>query len=301
MRRETRFMSRVRSQQRPLGGAARMLAGLSLAALSLAPLSLGTRITLDGGPVHAEDAPPAATAPAGKPAPAATAPAVGAEKPAAEKPADAGNPRLVKLSKVHDIWIDPQRKLLVVDGQVSLREGFLEMFACPKGTKEHESIVSVNSDAMTVHAGLLAIGAQSGGPVKFDPMFTPASGTTIDVTILWTDAAGKQHKTRAQEWVRNSRTKKQLSYDWVFAGSGFYVDEDSGKRYYHADSGDLICVSNFPTATLDLPVESSQANADLQFEAFTERIPPKGTKLRLVLQPRPAAKPAKDAPSEKSK
>ena len=55
----------------------------------------------------------------------------------------------------------------------------------------------------------------------------------------------------------------------------------------------LTCVSNFPTATLDLPVASSQANADLEFEAFSERIPPLGTKIRLVFQPK-LAEPEKD-------
>lgn len=221
----------------------------------------------------------------------------GKSKPDA-KGADA---KLVRLSKTHDIWLDTERKQLIIEGYVCLREGFLEMFACPKGTKEHESIVAVHSDAMTVHAGLLALNAQSGSPVKFDPKFVPASGAKIDIFVTWTDADGKAQKVRAQEWIREVQTKKELSYPWVFAGSGFFVDEDSGKRYYHADAGDLICVSNFPTATLDLPIESSQANANLQFEAFSERIPPKGTKIRLILQPRPDESKAKtDSPLKDS-
>lgn len=215
------------------------------------------------------------------------------QKPPAATGAEA--PKLVRLSKTHEIWLDTQNKTLLVDGKVCLREGFLEMLACPKGTKEHESIVAVNCDAMTVHAGLLALNAKVGGPVKFDPQFTPASGTVVEIFVTWTDAAGKPKKARAQEWVRNSKTKKEMSYQWVFAGSGFFTDETTGKRYYNADSGDLVCVSNFPTATLDLPIESSQANADLQFEAFTDRIPPKGTKVQLIFQPKlPASKPAEN-------
>ena len=49
------------------------------------------------------------------------------------------------MTKDYDMWIDPKRKAVIVDGQVCLREGQLEMFACPKGSKEHESIVSVNA------------------------------------------------------------------------------------------------------------------------------------------------------------
>jgi hypothetical protein len=61
----------------------------------------------------------------------------------------------------------------------------------------------------------------------------------------------------------------------------------------------MICVSNFPSAMLDLPVESSQANTALLFSAFTERIPPIGTKVRMVLIPRSKKEPAKDSPAPK--
>jgi hypothetical protein len=55
----------------------------------------------------------------------------------------------------------------------------------------------------------------------------------------------------------NTRTGKPLEYPWVFAGSGFWVDETTGEKSYLAESGDFICVSNFPSAMLDLPVASS--------------------------------------------
>ncbi|MFM7843370.1 MAG: YdjY domain-containing protein [Planctomycetota bacterium] len=219
---------------------------------------------------------------------------------AGELPAD-----FTRLGKNVDVWMSPKRKLVVVDGKVCLREGQLEMFACPRKSKEHESVVAVNSDAKTVHAALLAIGATTGSPVKFDPQFTPPTGTKVDIMLLWNDPAGKPQQRPAQDWVRHVRTKKQLETSWVFAGSGFWTDESSGQRHYQADAGDLVCVSNFPTATLDLPVASSQDNADLQFEAFTDRIPAKGTTVRLVFQPRivAAAPPAtkESAPSKENK
>ncbi|MCP3692396.1 MAG: hypothetical protein GY917_09400, partial [Planctomycetaceae bacterium] len=67
-------------------------------------------------------------------------------------------------------------------------------------------------------------------------------------------------------------------------------DQTTGKRHYYGDGGDFICVSNFPSAMLDLPVESSQANSSLTFVANTENIPPMGTPVRLVLMPRIAKK-----------
>ncbi|MEK6247602.1 MAG: hypothetical protein N2C12_05435, partial [Planctomycetales bacterium] len=59
---------------------------------------------------------------------------------------------------------------------------------------------------------------------------------------------------------------------------------------------DFVCVSNFPTATLDLTVESPKENANLLYEAFTENIPPKGSPVRLTLTIRPEQKTDKPAP-----
>jgi hypothetical protein len=132
----------------------------------------------------------------------------------------------------------------------------------------------------------LATGARPGGPVQFRPEFKAASGPEIEVEVIWTDAEGKRQKIRAQEWIRDLKTGKALTQPWVFGGSGFVVDENSGERYFMAEDGTFICISNFTSAMLDLPVESSDATAHLQFEAFTERIPPVDTPVLLVLTPK---------------
>jgi hypothetical protein len=212
------------------------------------------------------------------------------EKTKAEAPGEVKAPPddragLQRLSPDADVWVDKQGKRLIVDGEVCLTRGFLEMFACPKDTKEHESVVSVNAKASVVHAALLAIGAKTGSAVQFEPKYVPASGTRIDIFVFWTDKEGKRRQTPAQQWIRNVKTKKPMEYHWVFAGSGFWLDEFTGKRHYLGDAGDFICVSNFPSATLDLPVKSSHDNENLLFEAFTEKIPERGTKVTLVLSP----------------
>ena len=195
-------------------------------------------------------------------------------------------PGMKRLMEGYDVWIDPAHKRIVVDGTDCLREGQLEMFACPRGTKEHESIVAADTMAYAVHAGLLAVGAKVGTPVEFQPTYKPATGTEIDIQIVWRDRNGNVHRDRAQDWIRNLNTGKPLEHPWVFAGSGFWEDEATGTKSYLAESGDFICVSNFPSAMLDLPVESSQANEALLYEAYTQHIPPIGTRVRLVLTPK---------------
>ena len=258
---------------------------------------------------------------------------------------------LTPLNKAGTVLLDLKGKRLLLKSEVVLREGLLEMLVCLKQTKEHESILSVESRAQIIHAGLMALSAEPGSPAKFSPEYKPASGQPIDIFMTWTDASGKLHRDPAQSWVRHATRKyfvqklenfpkgltipkdsdlkwderhkellwygtmteaqrdanlklssdagyrsaikaiftesqiRQMDAQWVFAGSGFNSDPTTGEKFYLAEGGDLICLANFATATIDLSVESSATNDTLMFEAFTERIPPVGTKVTIELVP----------------
>jgi hypothetical protein len=194
-----------------------------------------------------------------------------------------GEPTGKRLVLNGRIWVDRKNRRVIVDGFIALRNGQLEMFACPAGTKEHESIVALFCKSQEVHTALLAAGAKQGKPTQFDP-YKPASGSTIKIKVLWKDAEGEKQCVRAQSWVRHVPTDAEMKFDWVFAGSGVYRDEDSGQTYYLADGGDLICVANFTSATLDLAVRSEDTNTGLAFTTFPDRIPKEGTPVRLVLE-----------------
>ena len=193
------------------------------------------------------------------------------------------HPDLTRLSPTEEVWVDAQRRQVVVGGSIALDKGPIEFFACQRETKEHESIVATKASARLVHAALLAIGLEPGKPVSFDPEYVAATGPIVRVRMRWLDANGKPQESDARDWIRDTRTRKSMQSDWVFAGSVFWTDPADGKEYYQADGGDLICVSNFPTAMLDLPIESSQSNEALLFEAFEGRVPPRGTPVELVL------------------
>ena len=255
------------------------------------------------------------------------------------------------LNENETVLLDTKRGRILLRTKVVLRRGVLEMFVCPKGTKEHESILSVDAKAYVVHAGLLALGAKSGAPVSFSPKYTPPTGHEIEIFVSWKDANGKLHRRPAYEWIRHSiyryyempmqqlpdgfklpendelrydKYNKQILWfgpmtaekrdellvlsgdpgyqkairrffelsqsrpmkaDFIFAGSGFRTDETTGKRYYQAEGGDLICVANFPSATIDVSIESTADGDTLMFESWEERIPPRGTDVLVELVP----------------
>jgi hypothetical protein len=277
-----------------------------------------------------------------------------APKPAAAGSRPTGDP--VPLNPQKTVLIDAARKRLLLKTQVVLREGVLEMFACLAGTKEHESVVSVECEAYVIHAGLLAIGAKPGKPVQFEPEYRPPQGQPIDIFVNWTDENGRPHRRPAQHWVRHVTRRyyleplealpadlklpedgelrydkkrqeliwfgpmseqqrdellalsedaayrknihkfftdsqpREMEAEFVFAGSGFHEDAD-GKRYYLAESGNIICVANFTDAIIDVAVKSLAANDALLFEPYTERIPPLGTAVTIELVPLPEKQP----------
>jgi hypothetical protein len=175
---------------------------------------------------------------------------------------------------------------ILIETEVCLREGQLELLLCRRQTKEHEAILTGDYDARDVHKALLACGAEPGAPVKWQPKYEPARGSIVKVKVRYTKD-GKEVTHPAQQWIRQVTTKKDLAHEWVFAGSQFLPDPDDNTKppYYTANSGDVICVSNFVDALLDLPVNSPKDNSELSFEAHTERIPPLKTKVTVILEP----------------
>jgi hypothetical protein len=229
-----------------------------------------------------------AAKPADKPAenpPPATKPS---EKPA-EKPVEGKKTALNKQSTLF-MEIQPgDKRRILIESTVCLREGALELLMCRRETKEHESILHAEIDAREIHMALLAAKAKPGSVVKYteDGKIFPPTGTKIKITLRYERKPGEFATVDAKEWVRNLKTKKALEYDWVFAGSQFWQDPEDAKKppYYLANGGDVITVSNFPDAMLDLPINSPKDNSDLAFEAWTERIPPVGTKVTMILEP----------------
>ena len=191
--------------------------------------------------------------------------------------------KLIALAPDQSIFLATDRKSVVFIAEVCLQEGPLEFFACSKNTKEHESILATRAKPSLIHVGLLAMGAEPGTPVQFTPKFTPATGPRIDVTLRWLDKEGKRQEAKAEEWVQEVKSKKQMDTYWVFSGSLFQKLE-GGKNQYVADvTGEIIGVSNFPTVVLDLPIASTSDNSDLLFQAFMEKIPAEGTPVTVFL------------------
>jgi hypothetical protein len=209
-----------------------------------------------------------------------------------------GEAKRVKAGK--NVWLEVQGKQrrVIVEAAVCLREGMLEHLMTRGGIKAHEAILNAEVDARDIHKALILAGAKPGSTVKYteDGKIILPTGPRIKITLIYKDKDNNKTITvPAKEWVRDNQTKKNLTHDWVFAGSQLFQNplEPDKPPLYGANGGDVICVSNFQEALLDLPINSSKNNAELEFEAFTERIPPLGTPVTVILEPLPDAKKGK--------
>ncbi|HEV3164267.1 MAG TPA: YdjY domain-containing protein [Isosphaeraceae bacterium] len=211
-----------------------------------------------------------------------------------QAPADTFKPDPSWKPQGPGLWFDPSPKgrRVVIRARVALTEGALEHLLCLKNTKEHEAILATPAPPVMIKACLILTGAKEGHPVRYKPQFQPPAGDPIAIDLEW-EADGKTQHARARDWVKDERTGKPLDKDWVFAGSEEYTDPVTKQTIFAANDGDLITVSNFPSALLDLPFASTSDDADRTFVANTKAIPPKGTFVTMYLHTATPAQPAK--------
>jgi hypothetical protein len=191
------------------------------------------------------------------------------------------------------VWLETKgnARRVIIEASVCLREGEygLECLLCRNGTKEHESVLHTGADAKLIHAGLLAAGAKPGAPVQYrevgnEIVTTPPTGDRVKISLKY-EEKGKQVTIRAQDWVRNSRSKVVMNEGWIFAGSRLWENQKTGKMVYGANAeGGYICTSNVPTAILDVPFASPKSLEGRSFEPFSEHIPPVDTRVLVILE-----------------
>ncbi len=138
--------------------------------------------------------------------------------------------KLTPLNQKNTVFLDLPNKRLLLKTHVCLDRGMLEMLLCLKQTKEHESIVTVDAKAFTIHTGLLALGCEPGKAATYEPKFQPASGQNIDIFMHYVDTEGKLRRVEAGKWIRNSRFR-YYEEEFEKLPDGLELDTDGNLRY----------------------------------------------------------------------
>ncbi len=203
------------------------------------------------------------------------------------------------------LTIDRAARTIDIDAKVCLREAeFLEQLACSPDTREHESLLVVETTPSLIHSAMLLLELEPGSPMRWveegDTVRTIApEGPAIAVFIVTTDEDGEESLTPANEWVVDQKTGETMRGNtWLFAGSKFVVV--NGQEMYVADAyGTAISLVNFGDDLLARATDMTDRNDshNQTWGARTDQIPEVGTavRVRLVL-PEPAAVEGEPAP-----
>jgi hypothetical protein len=220
--------------------------------------------------------------------------------------------------KLPGVAINVQERCVDVDSSVCLHRGDLELVACTKGTKEHESIVVIGAKPMHIHLALLLLGANPGSPATRKPLGdqaerwidVPPSGGPVDVFLVLKGKEGKIVEHPISDFIAPSSRKSDDSapadqkarfptHTFLFAGSVLYGDGPGPRRYLSDESGNVISLSTFGDELLCLPAIQSQNNDALMWQVNATNLPAVGSNVTLRLRPQllPAAKAGKSGPA----
>lgn len=230
-----------------------------------------------------------------------------------------------RVVKLPGLLIDLKQRCLDLEAVVCIESGYLELVACTKGSKEHESIVAVSARAMHVHTGLLLLGTNNGHPAMRKPIKgdgktrwvnVPPLGDEIEVYLVLKGKDEKVVERPISDFIAKSRqrldevdgkviappqqkeevgaqasTKRkalraQLPHTFVFAGSHLR-DNGPGPRQYLADvSGNVVSIATFGDEVLCLPFHQTQSDGGLTWHVNDGSLPKVGTKVTLRLRPK---------------
>jgi len=230
--------------------------------------------------------------------------------PAAET--DTAMPIAQKI-RLPGIEIDAEKRIVDVDAQVSLTEGFLELIACTEGTKEHEAIVRINAKPVHVHTALLLIGARNGTPAMRKPineeqtrwMHVRPSGDPIQVSLVYKDVDGNPVERPISDFITRSEgdpymqdmvygadkpedgdAKEKFPDVFIFTGSHLITNKDDSRQYLADSSGHVITISTFGDEMLGLPDFQSRENGELVWEVDSTFLPQLDAEVKLRLRPK---------------
>jgi hypothetical protein len=214
-----------------------------------------------------------------------------------------------KNFKLPGLVVNFQERCVDIEGAVCLRQGLLELIACTKGSKEHESIVAITARPMHIHVALLLLGARNGNPAMRKPINkegtrwidVPPRGDPVGVYLVFKSKKGEMVERpigdfvapadrRADGNVRagngDAAEDTKFPHTFLFAGS-FLHDSGPGPRKYLCElSGNVISVVTFGDELLCLPGIQGHGNDSLMWQVDPADLPAIGTKVTLRLRPK---------------
>ena len=199
----------------------------------------------------------------------------------------AANVELAKPKKIGEnvyqlgnVVFDIGKREVTVPGEINIVGGDanIEFFACGKLGKTHESILIVDAEPiyMLTALGVLDFEAGRNLVVEGDPR--PPTGSPVDIWVEWQQGDAVVSR-RARELVWNAfREQPMQETPWIFTG-GRIKNRQFTTQLFH----NIIAVYRDPDSLFNHPLPTG--TDDRTYRVNTDVIPPKGTKVKLIIRP----------------
>ncbi len=224
-----------------------------------------------------------------------------------EEPAPKLSPEMgqaLRKLNLPGITLNLEERCVDVNATVCLHEGLLELVACTKGSKEHESILSIAARPMHIHTAMLLMGASPGTPamrkagtrwVSVEP-----AGDRVQVSLVFAESKGKPQEYPIGKFISPAQpdeisgipAKKKLATfpaSFLFAGSHLVENGAGPRKYVCEQSGNVISISTFGDELLCLPGIHGHQNDGLAWQVNANGLPGIGEQVILRLRPKSKA------------
>ena len=202
------------------------------------------------------------------------------------------------------IRLNLEERFIDVNATVCLHQGLLELVACGKDSKEHESIVVLNARPIHVHAALLLLKAKPGRPAMQKGLSegtsrwisVPPAGDPIGISLVFPDAKGKLGEHPISKFVSSAQLNgfdevdikekpKAFPSRFLFAGSHLLESKEGPRKYACEYSGNVISISTFGDELICLPGIQGHQNGGLSWQVNPKGLPAIGKPIILRLRP----------------
>ena len=196
-----------------------------------------------------------------------------------------------KTLKFPGLSLDVAKGRIEARGRICLDKGMIEYVACTAGGKLHETLLVVDCKPENLLAAMQTMGLKPGKGVDYQGERRIPTGEKVRLFVEW-EQDGKAARRRVEDLVWNLHTKKPMKQTpWIFVGSKFEKDPDTGKPVLMAAlEGSIAASYHDPYAIFDHPLETGAD--DTVYSVNTKVTPKAGTPIRFVI--------LRDEPNRKS-
>ena len=184
------------------------------------------------------------------------------------------------IFQLGNVVFDIRKREVTVPGEINIvgADANIEFFACGKLGKTHESILIVDAEPIYMLTALGALDFKPGMDLSDEGDPRTPKGAPVDIWVEW-NQGDETVSRRARELVWNAFTGQPMEETpWVFTGGRLKNNQFTAQLFHN-----IIAVYRDPDSLFNHPLPTG--TDDRTYRVNTDVIPPKGTKVKVIIRP----------------